>query len=85
MYATLEQTVERENYGHSTAVIGVDISCKAHINTLVLFHHDPESNDIQIAQSFFEAKRYLDSQGKDASECYPFNLITSYDGLTLDV
>ena len=85
MYATLEQTVERENYGHSTAVIGIDISCKARINTLVLFHHDPECNDSQIAQSFFNAKLHLDSREKNAYECCPFNLITSYDGLVIDV
>ncbi|MFC1693378.1 MBL fold metallo-hydrolase [Candidatus Latescibacterota bacterium] len=83
MYATLEKTVERENFGHSTAIIGVGLALSACVKKLVLFHHDPEINDSQIAQAFFDAKRYLETRGKAISDC-PLKLITSYDGLTID-
>ena len=84
MYATLEQTVEKENFGHSTAVIGVDLALSASVRKLVLFHHDPESDDTQIAKSYLDAQNYLQSREKE----FPGNrlsIVTSYDGLVLDV
>jgi phosphoribosyl 1,2-cyclic phosphodiesterase len=84
MYSTLEQTVEKANYGHSTAVIGVDISLSAQVKTLVLFHHSPESNDDQIAESYFNAKKYLDSRKAQFPES-EINLLTSFDGMVIEV
>ncbi|MCD6308165.1 MAG: MBL fold metallo-hydrolase [Candidatus Latescibacteria bacterium] len=84
MYSTLEKTIERENYGHSTPVIGLRLALSAGVKTLVLFHHDPECNDAQIAQSFYEAKEFLEIRGKSISE-KPLELITAFDGLMIDV
>ena len=84
MYVSLEKTIERENYGHSTAVIGIGIALSAHVGTLVLFHHDPDSSDDRIARSYSEAKQYLETRGKEISD-HSLNLITSYDGLVIDV
>jgi len=84
MYATIEKVIEKENYGHSTPVIGVGLALKAGVKTLVLFHHDPESNDAQIAQSFFDAKVFLNAKGETGSKP-PLEILTSYDGLQLDV
>ena len=84
MYATLEQTVEKANYGHSTAVIGVDISLSAQVKTLVLFHHSPEFNDNQIAESYFNAQKYLNTRKAQFPES-DLNLLISFDGMVIDV
>ncbi|MDP2981816.1 MAG: MBL fold metallo-hydrolase [Candidatus Latescibacter sp.] len=84
MYATLEQTVEKANYGHSTAVIGVDIALSAQVKTLILFHHSPEFNDDQIAESYFNAQKYLDTRKAQFPES-DLNLLTSFDGMVIDV
>ncbi len=84
MYSTLEKTIEKENYGHSTPVIGIRLALSAGVKTLVLFHHDPECNDSQIAQSYYEALEFLKIRGKSLSE-KPLDLITSYDGLMIEV
>jgi len=84
MYITLEKTIERKNYGHSTAVIGIGIALKARVGSLVLFHHDPECNDDLIARSYSEAQKYLETRGKTISN-HSLKLITSYDGLTINV
>lgn len=84
MYATLEKTIEKENFGHSTPVIGIVLALSAGVKKLVLFHHDPECDDAQIAHSYLEAKQYLESHGKTISD-NPLELITSYDGLVLEV
>ena len=83
MYATLEMTIEKMNYGHSTAVIGVDLALAAEVKTLVLFHHDPESDDDQIAESYHHAREYLDTR-KAASSSNSLQLVTSYDGMELE-
>jgi len=84
MYATLEQTVEKANYGHSTAVIGVDISLSAQVKNLVLFHHSPEFDDNQITESYFKAQTYLDTRKTQFPET-ELNLLTSFDGMIMDV
>ena len=84
MYPTLEQTVEKENYGHSTAVIGVDLALHATVHKLVLFHHDPECDDLKIAESLSNAQEFL----KNRSGEFPasnLEIMTASDGLVLDV
>lgn len=83
MYSTIEKVIEKENYGHSTPLIGMSMALSAGVKKLVFFHHDPESNDIQIAESYFDAKRYLAKRTADAEN--PLEIVLSYDGLEMDV
>ncbi len=84
MYPTLEQTVEKENYGHSTAVIGVDLALYASVHKLVLFHHDPESDDLQIAESLSNAKEFLQNRIGEFPDSN-LEIMTASDGLVMDV
>jgi len=80
MYATLAKTIEKENFGHSTAVIGINIALRAGVKTLFLYHHDPESNDSQIQEAYNAAARYLDEQQKLFPDS-PLTVIGAYDRL----
>ena len=84
MYGSLEKTIEKENYGHSTAVIGINIALHAAVKKLMLFHHDPESNDSQIFETFSNAKKYLESE-QDNYPDNPLKLMIAYDNLVVDV
>jgi phosphoribosyl 1,2-cyclic phosphodiesterase len=84
MYATLEKAVEKANFGHSTPVIGIEISFTAQVKTLILFHHDPESDDDLIARAYFNARSYLEDR-KARLPGSEMNLLTAYDGLAIDV
>ncbi len=84
MYATLEKTIEKENYGHSTPVIGINIALTSNIKTLFLFHHDPDSNDSQILEAFNDAQSYLKSEQKHFSDSR-LELMIAYDSLVFDV
>jgi phosphoribosyl 1,2-cyclic phosphodiesterase len=84
MYSSLEKTIEKENFGHSTAVIGINIALDAGVKTLILFHHDPESNDVQILEAFNNAEKYL----ADKKKSFPrnlLNLLVSYDNLSYEL
>ncbi len=83
MYASVEQVIEKENFGHSTAVIGINISLSANVKTLILFHHNPESSDSQIIDAFKNAEKYLSMENKSSDD--PLNLIVAYDNLVIDV
>jgi ribonuclease BN (tRNA processing enzyme) len=80
MYASIEKTIEKENFGHSTAVIGIELARRAGVKRLVLFHHDHEAGDDQIAHAYAEALAYLHYVGANGLE-----LAISWDGLVLDI
>ena len=83
MYATLEKTIEKENYGHSTPVIGINIALTSNIKTLFLFHHDPDSNDSQILEAFNHARNYLESEQKHFPDSR-LQLRIAFDSLVFD-
>ena len=83
MYPTLEETVTKEDYGHSTAVIGIDIALESNVKKLALFHHNPDSDDSLIADTYAKALDYLKSR-KTAYPGSNLSLVTTYDGLELE-
>jgi phosphoribosyl 1,2-cyclic phosphodiesterase len=84
MYPTLEQTIEKEDYGHSTAVIGVDLALHAGVKILALFHHDPESDDRQITDSLLRARQYLDLVRDQFPGC-ALQIVAAFDGMVIEV
>ncbi len=84
MYATLEETIERQHYGHSTAVIGVDIALRAGVKNLALFHHAPESDDRRIVQSLDRAREYHASI-RERFSGHGLRILAAYDGQAVEV
>ncbi len=64
MFSVRESFV-KEDWGHSSALIGADIASDAHVKKLLLFHHDPASNDTEITQILYETREYLANQSSD--------------------
>lgn len=63
MFSVRESFV-KEDWGHSSALIGADMASEANVKRLLLFHHDPVSADTEIEQILEETKEYLQRQGK---------------------
>jgi len=61
MFSVRESFV-KEDWGHSSALIGADIASDANAKKLLLFHHDPVSTDAEIMQILQETREYIDSQ-----------------------
>ncbi|MCZ6633242.1 MAG: MBL fold metallo-hydrolase [bacterium] len=55
----LIESFEKSDWGHSTSFLGVDIALHADIKRLVLFHHNPASNDTRIEKLLDSTQRYL--------------------------
>ncbi len=62
MFSVRESFV-KEDWGHSSALIGADMASEANVKRLLLFHHDPTSTDLEIEQILRETEEYLERQG----------------------
>ena len=51
------------NWGHSTAFTWIDFFGKADIEELVLFHHDPEADELALASLLNSAREYAEALG----------------------
>ena len=81
MYSLADSISMKEDWGHSSNVMGVELSQMAGAKTLCLFHHEPVNSDEQIQQIFNETVRLEELTRTGA----PLNIVAAYDGLVLDV
>ena len=59
---TLMETIEKVDWGHAAASLGLDIAMREGIRRVVFTHHDPASPDEKIAEAEAQARRYYQSQ-----------------------
>lgn len=55
---TLTESFEKRTWGHSSAVIGVELACQANVKQLVLFHHDPSADEAQLQHMLRVGQEY---------------------------
>jgi|GEM_PF-206246 len=68
MFSVRESFI-KEDWGHSSALIGADMARAANVKQLYLFHHDPTSTDVEIMRVLRETREYL-AQHKKPPEVY---------------
>ncbi|MBW1771147.1 MAG: MBL fold metallo-hydrolase [Deltaproteobacteria bacterium] len=78
---TLKDAAEKEDWGHSSSLIGVDIARDAGVETLVLFHHEPTHDDDTLWDILQRTRAYAELKGVDRA-C---KVIMAYEGLELVV
>ncbi len=79
MFSVRESFV-KEDWGHSSALIGADIAREANVKSLYLFHHDPISTDAEIVQILRETREYLGQNRGSVPE-----VIIAREGLELEL
>lgn len=77
MYSVRESFI-KEDWGHSSALIGVDIAKESNVKSIYFFHHDPTTSDIEIARVLREAQEYRGSAE------YP-HIYMAQEGLEIEV
>ncbi|MFH1007881.1 MAG: MBL fold metallo-hydrolase [Candidatus Latescibacterota bacterium] len=75
------ESIQKQRWGHSSALCGVDIARQAGAKKLVLFHHDPERDDEAIQRIADEAIEYARRTGSDSA----LEIVPAYDGLKMAV
>jgi len=81
MYSLAEAVSVKEDWGHSSNVVGVELCQLANAKRLVLFHHEPANNDVRIEEIWRETLRYEEiSRTGD-----PLDISVAYDGLEIEL
>lgn len=78
---TFEESLQKIDWGHSSASIATDIALKSNVKKLVMFHHDPSYDDEKLDSVYLRALKYkemFDSKGS-------LEIIMAYEGLELEV
>ena len=81
MYSLSEMMNSKEDWGHSSNVIGVDLCVRARAKHYCMFHHDPAHDDETLHAVLGETRRYAEIAGED----YSLQVSSAYDGLVIDV
>ncbi|MGH8481406.1 MAG: MBL fold metallo-hydrolase [Nevskiaceae bacterium] len=79
MYSLAEAMSVKEDWGHSSNVIGVELCQLARARRLCLFHHEPVFGDEQLAAILEETRRFE----RITREGHAVDVISAYDGLDL--
>ena len=82
MYSLADAVSVKEDWGHSSNVLGVELCQMAGARHLVLFHHEPVSNDTRIAAILKETRRLEEITRDDRPA---LRVSAAYDGMELDV
>ena len=80
---TLSESYEKRTWGHSSAVIGVEIACQAAVKRLALFHHDPAATEEQLEHWLHVAQQY--SAAMPSSSSTHCQVIMAREGETIEL
>jgi ribonuclease BN (tRNA processing enzyme) len=81
MYSLADQISVKEDWGHSSNMVAVELAQLARVKHLVMYHHEPIHDDRAIDQILGETRRY-----DEISRAGKALIITSaYDGLEITV
>jgi phosphoribosyl 1,2-cyclic phosphodiesterase len=85
---TFEESLNKIDWGHSSAAIATDIAMRCNVKKLILFHHDPSYSDEKLDAISLQAINYRDQarklQGVSEKEI-PLQIKAAYEGLSLEV
>jgi phosphoribosyl 1,2-cyclic phosphodiesterase len=81
MYSLAEAISVKEDWGHSSNVVGVELCQMAGVKHLVLYHHEPANSDAAIEGALRDARR-LEELTRGAQ---PLRVSAAYDGLEIDL
>jgi phosphoribosyl 1,2-cyclic phosphodiesterase len=79
MYSLAEAVSVKEDWGHSSNMVGVELCQMAGVKHLVLFHHEPAYDDAAIDRVLAETRRFEELTRDGA----PLKVSSAYDGLEI--
>ena len=80
-YDFLDSVDARENWGHSSNLLGVELALRAGVRRLCLFHHEHTLHDEELDRFLEDTRRYL----AILEESSTMEVRLAYDGLVMEV
>ena len=81
MYSLADSVSMKEDWGHSSNLVAVDLCHQAEAKCLALFHHEPTYQDDDIERMHLESIRYEELTRNGP----PLDVICAYDGLEVRI
>jgi len=81
MYSLADSVSMKEDWGHSSNIVAIDLCHEAAAKRLALFHHEPTYSDADIARMHSESIRYEELTRSGT----PLEVLCAYDGLEIEV
>ena len=81
MYSLADTISMKEDWGHSSNLVAIDLCHEAKAKILALFHHEPTYDDEAIQRMHEESIRYEEL----TREGPPLDVICAYDGLEVSI
>ncbi len=79
---TQRESDEKEDWGHSSSFVGVEMAQQAQVKNLVLFHFDPAYTDADLAQILEDTLKFQQSQYPNQP---PVNVLIAREGQTFEL
>jgi phosphoribosyl 1,2-cyclic phosphodiesterase len=81
MYSLADSISIKEDWGHSSNIVGVELCQRAAVKQLCLFHHEPIYDDERIERMLTETRRFEEiTRNGDR-----LTIHAAYDGLVIDL
>jgi len=81
MYSLADMATVKEDWGHSSNVVGVDLCLRAGVKHYCMFHQEPAYDDDMIHTSLNETRRYAEIVGEGRS----MRISTAYDDMVIEI
>ena len=78
---TFSEGLEKEDWGHSSTFIGIDLAVESGVKKIVFYHHEPNYSDFKLVDIFRQTEKYLKlvGTGSDVEICL------AHEGMTIDL
>ena len=80
-YSLLDAISAKENWGHSNNIIAVELSVKAGVKHLCIYHNEPTFDDERLDEFLEDTRRYL----AIFAEKSPLKIDLAYDGMQVEL
>ena len=81
MYSLADMVTIKEDWGHSSNIVGVDLCLLAKVKHYCMFHHEPAYDDAMLHTILKETRRYAEIVGEGKS----LKISTAYDDMVIDL
>lgn len=81
MYSLADAISVREDWGHSSNLVGVDLCLRAGVGHYCMFHHEPMNDDATLDRVLAETRRYEELSRDDRR----LHVSSAYDGLEIHI
>lgn len=78
---TFEESLQKIDWGHSSASIATDIALRAKVKKLVMFHHDPSYDDEKLDLVYLRALKYKEMFDPNGN----LEIIMAHESLEIEV